>query len=74
MLQVCADVTAKSTMDRELRSLQAAATTWPSTAKILVALDIPAAINLPDGIRLYRAVDWLLERSDEENIRQIQFF
>jgi hypothetical protein len=29
-------------------------------------LDISAAIDLPDGILLYRAVDWLLERSGEE--------
>jgi len=66
LLQVCADLTAKTTLDRELRSLQAAATTWPSAEKILIALNIPAAIDLPEGIRLYRAVDWLLEQSGEE--------
>jgi hypothetical protein len=50
-------------------ALQAPATslgTWTTAAKILVALDIPAAIDLPDGIRPYRAVDWLLEQSGEE--------
>lgn len=66
LLQVCADLTAKTTLDRELRSLQGAATTWPSAEKILIALNIPAAIDLPEGIRLYRAVDWLLEQSGEE--------
>jgi hypothetical protein len=45
---------------RGIRALQGAAATFPQAACSLIALDMPPALELPAGIVLHRALDWLL--------------
>jgi len=61
LIQVCASLDDPATRERELRALQGAAVEFPQAVRSLVALDIPMALELPAGITLHRAVDWLLE-------------
>jgi len=61
LIQVCADLTDPVTRARELRSLRQATETWPHADMILIALDAPASLELPAGMVLYPAVDWLLD-------------
>lgn len=59
LVQVCADLTAKETLEREVRSLQVASETWPNAERVLIALVSPG-VAVPEGITVYSAVDWLL--------------
>ncbi|WP_137890912.1 ATP-binding protein [Ramlibacter sp. 2FC] len=61
LIQACADVGAPETLAREVRALQNAAHDWPRASMHLVALDAPSKLQLPDGVRLHRAADWLLD-------------
>lgn len=60
LIQVCASLDDPATREREIRALQGAAVEFPQAVCSLIALDIPMALELPTGITLHRAVDWLL--------------
>lgn len=60
LIQVCASLDDPATWERETRALVEAAPHHPGAARILIALDIPAALEMPPGIGLHRALDWLL--------------
>jgi uncharacterized protein len=61
LLQVCASLDDPATREREIRALQGALEEFPQAIRSLIALDIPPKLEIPDGIALHRAVDWLLE-------------
>lgn len=61
LIQVCASLDAPATREREIRALQEAAADFPRAERSLIALDIPMQFELPEGITLHRAVDWLLD-------------
>lgn len=63
LIQVCADLTEKETLEREVRSLRVAAEFYPRAEKALIALDLPLGMVLPEDVTLYRATDWLLSQS-----------
>lgn len=60
LIQVCASLDDPATRNRELRALAEAADAYPRIACSVVALDIPAGMDMPRGIALHRAADWLL--------------
>jgi hypothetical protein len=60
LIQVCADLDSPDTLVREVRALQDAATIWPNASLQIIALDQPKG-ELPPGIQLYTASDWLLQ-------------
>lgn len=60
LIQVCADISAKETLAREVRALQVVADSWPNAERVLIALALPTGVALPEGITAYSAVDWLL--------------
>ena len=49
------------TCKREVRSLLAASAEYPRATLHLVTLRTAPTHSLPDGVRLHRAADWLLE-------------
>jgi hypothetical protein len=59
---VCASLDDPATLAREVRALQDAAPAWPQASLHLLALDAPATLQLPAGIQLQRATDWLLNQ------------
>ena len=61
LIQVCADLDAADTCKREVRSLLAASAEYPRATLHLVTLRTAPTHSLPDGVRLHRAADWLLE-------------
>jgi len=61
LIQVCASLDAPETLAREVRALQDAAQQFPRAQLFLIALDVPTTIQIPKGIRLVRASDWLLD-------------
>jgi predicted AAA+ superfamily ATPase len=61
LIQVCADLDAPGTRDRELRGLLTAAGEYPSATLHLMALTAAGSPPIPDNVRLHRAADWLLE-------------
>jgi predicted AAA+ superfamily ATPase len=62
LIQVCADLDAPGARERETRALLAAAREYPRATLHFVALNAASATQLPEGIRLHRAVEWLLGR------------
>jgi len=64
LIQVCASLDDTATREREIRALIEAAPHYPGAALNLIALDIPAALELPSGIALHRATDWLLAKDE----------
>lgn len=60
LIQVCATLDEPDTLAREVRALQHAAQAWPSATLQLIALDRPAGLQLPTGVQLHLATDWLL--------------
>jgi predicted AAA+ superfamily ATPase len=61
LIQVCAELSTKETLEREVRALHSAAGTWPSAELVLVALELPPGVALPEDVTFCSAVDWLLE-------------
>jgi predicted AAA+ superfamily ATPase len=61
LIQVCADLDAPGTRDREIRSLLAAACEYPRATLHVVALTGAGVPPLPNDIRLHRAAEWLLQ-------------
>lgn len=60
LIQVCASLDDPVTRERELRALADAATIYPCAARSLIALDMPAGLDVPRGITLHSAADWML--------------
>lgn len=60
LIQVCASLDDPATREREIRALLEASVAFPQMARSLIALDIPMSFELPPGITLHRAADWLL--------------
>lgn len=61
LIQACASLDDPGTREREIRALIEAAPYYPGAARSLIALDIPAALDIPSGIALHNAADWMLE-------------
>ncbi len=64
LIQVCASLDDPDTRERELRALIEAAPHYPGATRRLIALDIPAALDIPSGIALHRATDWMLMKDE----------
>jgi predicted AAA+ superfamily ATPase len=65
LVQVCADPSASTTMDRELRALAQAARTEPrATRRLLVLTRDPALPIEADEISVQPAYEWLLDETD----------
>lgn len=60
LVQVCAELDDPATLAREVRALQDAAQSWPRASLNLIALDWSAGLQVPAGVKLHRALDWLL--------------
>lgn len=61
LIQVCAELDDPATLAREVRALQDAATVSPHASLHLIALDAPPGLQVPAGVQLHRAADWLLQ-------------
>lgn len=62
LIQVCADVSAPATLEREVRALLSARATVADARLVLVTLNAaPPPIGIPPGIEWYPAARWLLE-------------
>lgn len=62
LMQVALDVSSESTLDREVRALEAAARIHPDAMPLLITLDFtPPARPLPAHLRWQSATEWLLE-------------
>lgn len=62
LIQVCADASDRSTLDREVRALEESAGDYPDAARLLLTLDrggFPAEV--PAGIEVRSAYEWMLE-------------
>lgn len=64
LIQVCASLDDPDTRERELRALIEAASHYPRATRRLIALDIPATLDIPPGIELHRAADWVLMKDE----------
>lgn len=53
-----------STREREIQALIEAAPHHPAATLHLIALDIPAAIDITPGIALHNAADWMLVKDE----------
>jgi uncharacterized protein len=60
LIQVCANLDAPHTQEREVRALLDAAREHPSAGLHLICMDIPAQVEVPAAITVHSAVDWLL--------------
>jgi uncharacterized protein len=61
LIQVCASLDDPATREREIRALTEASQEYPKAVRTLIALDIPAALDVPSGVALHRAADWMIE-------------
>lgn len=61
LIQVCASLDDPATRERETRALLDAARQHPQASLHLISLDIPAAFDMPRGIAVHAAWDWLLQ-------------
>lgn len=62
LIQVCASLDDPATQARETKALTEAAPNHPAATQSLIALDIPSTLELPPGIDLHHAVDWMLRK------------
>jgi hypothetical protein len=60
LIQACASIDHADTLAREIRALQDGAIEFPMAGLVLIVLDKPAVIEIPKGIRVIEARDWLL--------------
>lgn len=65
LIQVCEDITSPQTLNREVRALAGTGPTRPNARRQLVVMNMPAAPELPPGIELHRAADWLLDTRND---------
>ncbi|MBI4989426.1 MAG: ATP-binding protein [Rhodocyclales bacterium] len=64
LIQVCASLDDPAPRERELRALAEAAAIHPRAARSLIALDMPAAPDIPSGVTLHTAAGWMLGEGD----------
>lgn len=62
LIQVCTSIDQPATLAREIRALQDAAADFPRADLLLVTLDQPALFDIPEGVTIVAARDWLLLR------------
>ncbi len=62
LIQVCASVDHPDTYARELRALQDAATEYAQASRVLITLDKPTLLDIPSGVTVVAARDWLLTK------------
>jgi uncharacterized protein len=60
LIQVCAELDHPATLAREVRALKDAATALPHATLHIITLDVSPGLQLPAGVQLHRAADWLL--------------
>lgn len=60
LIQVCASLDDPDTREREIRALQRAAEECPPARCALITLDKPIRLDLPEGVAVHSARDWLL--------------
>lgn len=60
LIQVCASLDDAATLQREIRALEEAQAEFEEASLHLIALDHPAVVAVPPGIRLHKASEWLL--------------
>ncbi|MBJ6609831.1 MAG: DUF4143 domain-containing protein [Candidatus Thiothrix moscowensis] len=61
LIQVCTNLDAPETAQREIRALQDAANQYPAAQPLLLVLERPTALDVPSGIHVETVLDWLLE-------------
>jgi len=61
LIQVCASIDQPDTLIREVRALQDAVGEFPKAGLVLIVLDRPLILDIPDGIQVIEARDWLLD-------------
>lgn len=65
LIQVCASIDQPATLAREIRALQDATADFPRADLLLITLDQPAVFDIPEGITVITAHDWLLSEGGE---------
>ena len=60
LIQVCISVDQPKIFSREIRALQDAAPEFPRATLLLITLDQPALLDIPAGVTVIAARDWLL--------------
>lgn len=60
LIQVCASLDDSITQQREVRALLDAAAHYPRAALRIISLDIPPHLDIPQGVTVSTAVDWML--------------
>jgi hypothetical protein len=64
LVQVCANLDDARTLARELRALAEAGAHHPQAQRLLVALEMPAVVEVPKEVALMPAGEWLLEQPE----------
>ena len=64
LIQVCADLDAPETRDRETRALLAAADEHPEASLHLITLTTDTALRLPQNVTVHSAAAWLLNTGE----------
>lgn len=60
LIQVCASLDDAATRDREVRALLDASSHHPRATLRIISIDIPLRLNIPQGITVSAATDWML--------------
>jgi len=60
LIQVCADLTARQTYEREMNALLEAADEHPKASLHLITLEMPVGAEAPPPVTVHAAGDWLL--------------
>lgn len=60
LIQVCASLDDSATRDREVRALLDASGQHPRATLRIIGIDIPSRLDIPQGIAVSRAADWML--------------
>lgn len=61
MIQVCADLDAPETRQREVNSLEEAAREHPRATRHVITLAAETVRDMPEGVTVHSAARWLLE-------------
>jgi predicted AAA+ superfamily ATPase len=60
LIQVCASLDDEVAREREVRALLDASVQHPRATRWIISLDIPPRLNIPPGITVSTAADWML--------------
>ena len=60
LIQVCADMMARQTYEREMNALLEAADEHPKASLHLITLEMPVGAEAPPPVTVHAAGDWLL--------------